>query len=513
MRIDKLQAEVIRIIFSINRPNYHYQWVSDADGKWSITAQQRVHPKITDPNVRVFFPLGKNTLQVLQGLQVALPIFGIALKDVDLSLHINDRKFNVKTEWRELSELLLGVAYNAEILITLQVSDNVFRSHIQPFMPSPHKDRLSNPQKLTLEETWEQVAERLRPTAAPVESAPSTYSLAYCARLGIKNILLGDWKRVDANTTMDHVTNSVMDRSSKVLRSVYVFPDDINLADIQCAITVLVRVLNDFNLADYFKKYGEFTLNNGREMLNLFAVTHAELYRVLGQTSQSTKAKVTLSLPEKYYLKLIAPLSSLELPAEDAANFLADLVAMNKEFVAKRLFAGFGFTAIQATWYDSDEEEDRQHDDHQAVVIDLRTTNDCKRFESWTFDQIEHDRQEAEKKAAELASLEQQAKTRASAMAVIKREQAARLASQPLKSTSSSVDQKAVDGIVKALNAKNQTALTLLKASEKNESKLDLLRQAWADGAIKPEAKAWLAEKSQDFYEKLTIARQVLTMQ
>jgi len=508
MTIDKLQAEIIRILFGISVPNFQYHWMAAYDGKYELTAVQRLHPQINDPFAKGMYPLAKNTLQVLKGLIEAFPIFGIPNEGLELYVEIERTDYNVLTQWNEMKAAVSAALTTTEFAITLRVPEAVFISRIAPYQPSPHKKRTQNPQKLSLEETLEQVAARLQKQAMPIQ--PATFTHVQCLHFGIKNLLLGEWKAIEATSSAERITHAMMDHSIKVVRKTYTIPLNENFQNIVVSINMLIKALDAFQLDEYFKKHGSFTLHNGRTVLNLFEVNLFSILEALQEASVSTPVTIMLSLPEHEYQELIAPMAEIVLPNEEEdTDYIEQLVACNQRLVAEPLRNVNGFMTLQAHWYDSDEEEDTQH--AGAIMIDLREPeNDLKRRASWFFDQDEHDRIIAERQAAEAAESARREAVREAAHKAIAAQQAERRALAPPKPTTNSANQKAVDGTVKAINALNKTAIMLIKTTLKNADKTALLQEAWNNGDITAEAKDWLKANSEECFEKLNTAQNVL---
>src|SRR5690349_1975743 len=103
MRKDKRDAEVLRIIFGESVGRFQYHWIGLRDGRYEMVAIQKPSTVI-DPLLRSGWPLRENTLQVLEGLQEALPIFNVPINNIEavkLFVEINGRCYNVfdKAEW------------------------------------------------------------------------------------------------------------------------------------------------------------------------------------------------------------------------------------------------------------------------------------------------------------------------------------------------------------------------------------------------------------------------------
>jgi hypothetical protein len=147
-----------------------------------------------------------------------------------------------------------------------------------------------------------------------------------------------------------------------------------------------------------------------------------------------------------------------------------------------------------------------------VIELDLRNPeNDAKRYDAWLFDQDEHDRLEAERKAAEAASAAKKAKVAEAARQQLKRQIDSRVttAKQPAEN---SVESKAVLGIIKAINAGSPQANLLLKTALNNAAKLELLKTAWRNDDIKPQAKEWLAQQFPDHFALLNQEKQGLVL-
>lgn len=520
MKDHKRRAEVIRIIFgSESFKHFNHYTRTYVDGEYVIHAPQRVLSRIKDGASIALFPLKSNTLEVIELLQEALPIFGVLASEYKLSVTILGNIYNVPSDMNRINELLADNYYATdnirEIPLHLSIAQSAYENKIAPFHPDLPGPKSNKPQLLNPQETLESVALRLNQSAARL--IPETIST--------QDVILG----------FEHIVTQCFksDWQGEEFKSVETQIDfnAINPSVLKYSLNLLYQFMNNFNLKDYIVS-GDMQAFNEFNRVNFNDLYHS--VNSVDNLLAGNYLRISIRLKSAFYNSIIYPMQSLYFPPEkhNINDYLSALSSMNHRLIPRQLSNvsdNDSLRFIGSYYYDSDEEEPK-NDNHMFglegtiglnghISLDAHNashdigTTLCK---DWYFKTRKH----AQARDAALADAERikaandlklsQAKDAFFANRKAAASQAAEINSNEPAAKRVAADtmtQKAIDNAIRACAKKAPAGIALVKSifTSADETKKDLFIEQYNN--LSAEIKSWIEEKIPSAHDHI-IAKQ-----
>lgn len=319
MNKETLVEEVIRIIFGCNFNQFNYTWERYDNTLCRLVATQRVLPCITDPTSIYGFPLRRNTLQVLNALKVALPIFDIPLEKTEITVQINGIEYDLFKQYQDITQLLDEENTKTQsiraIPITLKVPQVIYKDKIEPYHPSKEKNRAKNPQKTRINETLEEIQYRLK--HGKDKDGKNFYFNSKTAAANFVKTLVSDtfttswfttnWKNTSANKEMSAFlqSNGQTTKDTKYIQHTLNFSQNYHE---QILLIKLLREILVQEIPEPLFNYicDGFFLNNGNNYIKIFTADENNLHHMVASATQKNPTKILLILAKNIYEENIA---------------------------------------------------------------------------------------------------------------------------------------------------------------------------------------------------------------